>query len=66
MNVLHEIKQMSYSEKLMMMELLWKELQSSEQGVQSPEWHKDILDAREGNEKYIDWDDAKRMIRNSI
>ena len=64
MNVLHEIKQMSYSEKLMMMELLWKEL--FEQGVQSPDWHKDILDAREGNEKYIDWGDAKRIIRKCI
>ena len=64
MNVLHEIKQISYSEKLMVMELLWKEL--SEQRVQLPDWHKDILDAREGNEKYIDWGDAKRIIRKCI
>lgn len=57
---------MSYSEKLMAMELLWQELQESAKGVESPEWHKDILDAREGTEKYIDWDVAKKKVLNSI
>ena len=66
MNLLNEIKQMSYSEKLMTMEQLWTELTNSDQGVQSPQWHKDILDAREGKHKYIDLADAKRMVRNSI
>ena len=65
MNVLAEIKQMSLSEKLMTMEQLWNELQHSEEGIQSPPWHKEVLKAREGNEKFVNWNDAKRAIRNS-
>lgn len=65
MNVLAEIKQMSLSEKLMTMEQLWNELQNSEEGVQSPAWHKEVLKAREGNENFVDWSDAKNAIRNS-
>ena len=66
MNVLSEIKQMTISEKLMTMEQLWNELKSSDDGVTSPKWHKDVLLEREHNETYTDWNDAKRMIRNSI
>ncbi|EDM24689.1 hypothetical protein LNTAR_02579 [Lentisphaera araneosa HTCC2155] len=65
MNVLAEIKQMSLSEKLITMEQLWNELQNSEEGVQSPPWHKEVLKAREGKEKFVNWNDAKKSIRNS-
>jgi hypothetical protein len=49
----------------MTMEQLWNELQHSEEGIQSPPWHKEVLKAREGNEKFVNWNDAKRAIRNS-
>jgi hypothetical protein len=66
MNLLNEIKQMSYSEKLMTMEQLWSELTNSDKGVPSPQWHKDILDAREGKHTYLDLADAKSMVRKSV
>ncbi len=45
MNML-EIKKMSRTERLQTMEALWDSLVDEESELESPEWHKDILDDR--------------------
>ncbi len=62
-----QIEQMSLEEKLRMMEALWDDLCRHE-AVPVPQWHKDILDERrrlidEGKAEFIDWETAKRQIR---
>ena len=63
-----EIKAMSRSEQLLAMEMLWDELCHQEQEPKSPEWHKDVLDARqakvaEGNAEYLTIDEVKKRFR---
>ena len=62
------LKDMTLQEKLAAMELLWEDLPES---VESPAWHKDILDERrervaEGKAHFVDWETAKKDIRNKI
>jgi hypothetical protein len=45
MNTL-EIKKMSRIERLQAMEALWESLVDDESEFESPEWHRDILEAR--------------------
>ena len=66
-----EIHRMSLQEKLFTMEALWDELNSDESQVPVPQWHKDLLDARdllvrEGKAHYVDWEVAKKEIQDSI
>ncbi len=65
-----QIKQMSHVEQLQTMEVLWRELSANAKSVQSPSWHKELLDATEkrfkaGQEKPVDWNIAKRKLRES-
>ena len=53
------------------MELLWEDLAGSPESIESPTWHKDILDERrervaEGKAHFVDWETAKKDIRNKI
>ncbi len=64
-----EIKQMSREEKLQIMEALWEDLSSEDQSVQSPAWHESVLQeteqrVRAGQEKILDWKEAKKELRN--
>ena len=64
-----EIKAMSRAEQLLAMEMLWDELCHQEQEPNSPEWHKDVLDARqakvaEGNAEYLTIDEVKKRLRS--
>jgi hypothetical protein len=45
MNTL-EIKKMSRAERLQTMEALWESLTDEEPTIESPEWHRDILEER--------------------
>lgn len=45
MNTL-EIKKMSRIERLQAMEALWDSLMDEESEIESPEWHRDILEER--------------------
>jgi putative addiction module component (TIGR02574 family) len=45
MNTL-EIKKMSRAERLQTMEALWDSLTDEESKIESPEWHRDILEER--------------------
>lgn len=63
-------EKMSVSDKLSLMEMLWSDLCSHSQ-IDSPDWHQDILAARhqqrqQGEQKPIDWAQAKEQIRNRI
>lgn len=62
---------MTVTEKLEAMEALWSDLCGRAGDVSSPEWHGEMLAAREralaaGEEVPEDWEVAKRAIRNEI
>ena len=53
------------------MELLWEDLARSPESVESPTWHKDILDERrqriaEGKSQFVDWETAKTEILKKL
>ena len=65
------LKTMSLQEKLAAMESLWEDLARTPESIESPAWHKDILDERrqrlaEGQSRFIDWETAKADIRNKL
>ena len=50
-----------------MLESLWTELSADPNQIDTPQWHKDILDSREealerGEVKILEWDEAKQQI----
>lgn len=55
----------------MVMEAIWNDLARREDQVEVPEWHKDILDEREGllregKARFIEWEEAKREIKEVL
>ena len=65
------LKDMTLHEKLAAMELLWEDIARSPEFIESPTWHKDILDERrqriaEGKAQFMDWETAKTEIRNKV
>lgn len=65
------LKDMSLHEKLAAMESLWEDIARTPEALESPAWHKDLLDERrqrlvEGQSQFIDWETAKADIRNTI
>jgi hypothetical protein len=65
------LKDMTIQEKLAAMESLWEDLARTPEALESPTWHKDILDERrqrlaEGKSRFIDWETAKADIRNKL
>jgi len=65
------LKEMSLHEKLAAMESLWEDIARAPEAVESPSWHKDILDERrqrlaEGQSQFVDWEAAKADIRNKV
>ena len=68
MGILQEIKQLSYMDKLRVMEVLWKDLSSDEEKYDS--LHGTHLHLRkpkkrvnDGIEKVMDWDTTKKNLR---
>lgn len=41
-----DIKKMSRAERLAAIEALWDSLLEDESGIESPDWHQDVLEAR--------------------
>lgn len=71
MSALEQIHQMPLHEKLLVMEAIWQDISREEQTLEVPQWHKDVLDERdrliaEGKAQFIDWEDAKKQIREAI
>jgi small-conductance mechanosensitive channel len=65
------LQQMSLSAKMELLEALWDNLSRAPDQVESPEWHKDILEERRqrlqsGEETVSDWEGAKEDIRRRI
>jgi hypothetical protein len=65
------LAEMTTEEKLKAMEMLWDDICRSAPDFSSPSWHEDVLKEREqrirdGKDKFVDWDQAKKNIRNSI
>lgn len=63
------LKEMTIQEKLAAMEALWEDLARTPESIESPAWHKEILDERrqritEGKARFVDWERAKAEIRN--
>ena len=52
MNTL-EIKKMSTIERLQVMEALWDSFMKEESEIESPEWHRDILEERKRKIKNV-------------
>ncbi|MBU6400808.1 MAG: addiction module protein [Verrucomicrobia bacterium] len=69
MNINLPLDQMTPAEKLQAMEALWMSLSRDEESVPSPAWHEGVLKEREqklqsGQEEFIDWEQAKRQLRD--
>ncbi len=71
MGILQEIKQLSRTDKLKVMEALWKDLSGDEEKYDSPAWHEDALKETEnrlnsGIEEVVDWDIAKKNLKKKF
>ena len=65
------LKDMTLQEKLAVMESIWEDLARTPESIESPAWHKDILDERrqrlaEGRARFTDWETAKADIRKKL
>lgn len=64
-----QVEQMSRTEKLQVMEAIWTALSAPDADMESPAWHADALRETEqrfsrGEERIVDWESAKRDLRN--
>ena len=59
-----DINQLDVKERIILMNQIWESLESTEENIESPKWHKDILDERmkkleNGTAKFISMDGFK-------
>lgn len=62
------LDKMTVQQKLQLMEALWTDLSRHEEEVELPAWHGEVLRetgqrVAEGKEKAMDWETAKRQLR---
>jgi putative addiction module component (TIGR02574 family) len=62
-----EISKLPLNEKIEIMEAIWEDLRSQAETVPVPDWHKDLLDARqkaveEGREKVHEWNEVRKSL----
>lgn len=65
------LKQMTQAEKLMALEAIWEDLSRNEAAFESPAWHlKELAATKErvqaGKEKFVDWEQAKKDLREEV
>jgi hypothetical protein len=65
------LDKMTVAEKLRAMEMLWADLSRNEAQIESPSWHGDVLRDREarvkaGTDKFVDWEAAKKQLRDKL
>ena len=65
------LSDMTVSEKLQLMEALWEDLSRNADAVESPEWHREVLEDREqriasGEARFSDWEQSKAEIRRRV
>jgi len=68
MNNILEIDRLSREDKLKIMEAIWEDLSKEDDELDSPDWHKNVLQETEnrflsGKERSVDWQDAKKDLR---
>ncbi len=71
MNLLQSIQELPRTEKVKVMEFIWKELTNEDKDFESPNWHKTELEKTEkrmtdGEEEILDWTDAKQRLRKEF
>ena len=71
MNASLPIASMTTAEKLQAMEQLWEDLCRDERQVASPDWHGDVLAAREariasGEARFSDLEEVKARLRSKL
>ncbi len=65
------LSQLSFVQKLNLMETLWADLSRDEKKLKSPAWHEAVLQDREeayvtGKVAISDWEQAKRRIKKKV
>jgi len=70
MTTLLDIGKLTRTEKLRAMEELWDDLSRSQEIYPSPDWHGDVLRAREdslvaGKDEFVPWAEAKKILRET-
>jgi putative addiction module component (TIGR02574 family) len=65
------LSQLSFVQKLNLMEALWADLSRDEKKLKSPAWHETVLKDREeafmaGKVTASDWEQAKRRIKKKV
>lgn len=65
------IAQLSFTQKLDLMEILWADMAGNEKNLESPAWHGAILNKREaalnaGKVTVSSWDEAKERIKKNV
>jgi len=65
------LSELSFTEKLNLMEALWADLSRDEKRLKSPSWHETILKDREeayvaGKVTVSDWEQAKKRIKKKV
>ena len=65
------IAQLSFTQKLDLMEMLWADMAGDENNLESPAWHGDILNDREaalsaGKVTVSNWEEAKERIKKNV
>lgn len=68
MNTVLDITRLTRAEKHRVMEELWVDLSRHEAEYESPEWHGEVLRAREadisaGKDEFVPWEEAKRILK---
>ena len=71
MSIKLPLHEMTIQEKLAAMESLWDDLSRTPEAIESPGWHKEILDDRRqrvagGTAQFEDWEKAKAKIREQL
>ena len=71
MNISLPLDKMTTLEKIAVMEKLWDDLCRDPEGISSPKWHAEVLEARqkdvkEGKAKFLSFDQVKDRIRDHI
>jgi len=71
MKVTLPLKEMTVPEKILIMEEIWSDLSSAEEGYSPPDWHDRILEERlrlaeSGEVGFTDWETAKKQIKDRV
>ncbi len=71
MDITLPLEHMSTEEKIRAMDAIWDDLYKKADTLSSPPWHKNVLSEREeqiknGEDEFMDWEQAKKQIRELI